>query len=374
MLPYDIFDTLPRDCWVTINSAQLAENIRRLQMVAGCPILAVIKANGYGHGYENAAKAFLKGGATYLGVATLSEGLLLRKLGITAPVLVICGMLPPEITLAAEAGLDFFVWRPDHIKALREIAAKHPVRAHLKVDTGMGRGGCLPDEAAQIAMELQAIKGVEITGLCTHFASADVPGIDDTDRQIAKFDMAIAALAAAGIRPRIIHAANSPGGLYYPKARYDMVRFGIVCYGVPPDGDCWSTPDGVKSALTWHAKITSTKILPAGHGVGYGGAYKLSAPKRIGVLPVGYGDGFRRIVGVNTVLVDGQERKVLGRVCMDQCMIDLDGFGDITGAEIMLIGQQGNAEISTETLARRWNTNPYEVFTGIAARVPRRVR
>ncbi|MEJ0063786.1 MAG: alanine racemase [Alphaproteobacteria bacterium] len=371
-IPFNIFDTLPRDCWVDIDASQLADNIRILQAHAGCPALAVIKANGYGHGYQNAARAFLVGGASYLGVASLSEGMLLRQMGITAPVLIICGMLPAEMATAAQAGLEFFVWRSDHVTALREMPkGRKPIRVHLEIDTGMGRGGCWPEEAVQIAQELRQIEGIELAGLCTHFASADILDIDDTPRQIDRFNQAIAALAAVGIRPEIIHAANSPGSLYFPQARYDMVRLGVVAYGVPPD-EGLAIPDGVKTALTWRARITSTKILPADHGVGYGSEYTMPSSSRIGVLPVGYADGFRRVPkNINTVLIEGQERKVLGRVCMDQCMIDLSGLGDITGAEAILIGRQGDRQISVEDVARRWNTNPYDVYTGIATRVPR---
>ena len=221
---------------------------------------------------------------------------------------------------------------------------------------------------------MKEIEGIELTGLCTHFASADIPGVDTTDRQIDSFKKVIGALAAANIRPRIIHAANSPGALYYPAARFDMVRFGISAYGIPPD-EGLKIPNGVKAALEWKAQIVSTKILPKGHGVSYGSEYVMPKAARVGVLGVGYADGYRRTPkNANTVLVGGQERKVLGRVCMDQCMIDLDGFEDITGAEAILLGAQGKAAITAETLARRWNTNPYDVCTGIAARVPRRVR
>jgi alanine racemase len=213
---------------------------------------------------------------------------------------------------------------------------------------------------------------VELTGLCTHLASADVLDRDDTAKQIAKFEQVISAVKTAGIHPRFIHAANSPGSLYFPQARYDMVRFGITAYGIPPD-EGMNLPEGIRPALTWHARLTSTRILPAGHGVGYGSEYVMPVAARIGVIPVGYGDGFQRVPkNVNSVLVNGQERKTLGRICMDQCMVDLDGFDDITGAEVVLIGKQGSQEISVEDVARRWDTNPYDVYCGIAARVPRR--
>ncbi len=201
-LPFNIFDTLPRECWTDINTRQLAENVRILIKHVDRPILVAVKANGYGHGYENAARAFVAGGAACLGVVTVSEGLLLRRMGIEAPILIIGGLLPHEMKYAVEAKLDFFVWRADHITALRELANTHSdIHAHIKIDTGMGRGGCFPAEALGVAEALRAIRGVEITGLCTHLASADVVGVDDTDIQLKKFAEVVATFANAGIRP-----------------------------------------------------------------------------------------------------------------------------------------------------------------------------
>jgi len=367
------FDTLPRDCWVEIDSAQLTENMRLLIGAVKRPVLAVVKANGYGHGYEYAARAFLKGGATYLGVANIAEAIILRRAGIEAPILIICAMLPHDMKLAIEAGFEFLVWRQDHIAALREMASKAtPARVHLKINTGMGRLGCWPEEGLEIAKALQAIPGVDLAGLATHFASAYNPTIPDTDRQIERFDSVVKALAAAGIRPKIIHAANSSGALYYPKAHYDMVRFGISMYGVP--GEMIKLPPGVETAFTWHARITSTIVLPKGHGVSYASEYVMPEEGRVGVLPVGYADGFQRVPkNINTVLVEGQERKTLGRICMDQTMIDLLGMKDIIGAQVTLIGKQGDSEISVRDVAKRWGTNSYSVYCGVAARVPRRL-
>jgi alanine racemase len=368
-----IFDQLPRDCWVNIDSTQLTENMRLLARAAGVPALAVVKANGYGHGYAHAARAFLKGGAKYLGVANPAEGMVLRQAGIEAPVLILCGMLPEQMKFAAANGFEFLVWRQDHIKALRQFAdTSKPARVNLKINTGMGRLGCWPKEAPELARALQGIPGVELAGLMTHFASAYNPTVPDTDKQIALFDQTIAALADIGIRPKIIHAANSSGALCHPKGRYDMVRFGISMYGVP--GDRVPLPEGVKPALSWHARIVSTSVLPKDHGVSYAGEYKMPEEGRVGVLPVGYADGFRRVPkNANAVLVEGRERKTLGRICMDQTMIDLQGAGDIIGAEVVLLGQQGDKEITARDLAKRWGTNAYDVFCGIAARVPRRV-
>ncbi len=374
-VPFNFFDTVPRDCWLDIDACQLAENVRRLQAAIGRPLLVAVKANGYGHGYEIAAKAFLKGGAKYLGVANYGEGLLLRKLGITAPILLLSGLLPDEMTLAVAAGLEFFVFRPEHVEALKQMPkTASSIRVHIKVDTGMGRIGCLPEEAAAIGAELKKIPNVAVAGLATHFAIASIPDNDHTNGQIEKFDRVIVSLAAIGIRPEIIHAANSSGALYHPRARYDMARVGMVAYGVPPSSFVGpDIPVGVKTALTWKARITSTKILPAGASVSYGCEYVMPKEGRVGILPVGYGDGYFRIPkNVNSVLVGGHECKTVGRINTDQCVIDLDDMPDMTGAEVVLLGQQGESEIPVQELARRWQTNTYSVYINIAPRVPRR--
>jgi alanine racemase len=375
-VPYNFFDQTPRDCWVDINAAQLAENVRHLQAFIGKPVLVAVKANGYGHGYEIAARAFLKGGAKYLGVANYGEGKLLRELGVTAPILALSALNISEMKLCADADIDFFVWRPDHIDALRQMPkSSKPIRAHIKVDTGMGRVGCHAEEVGALGAALKTIPDVAIAGLATHFAIASIPNNDHTNGQIDQFNHAIDALEEQGIRPEIIHAANSSAALYHPRARFDMVRIGVVAYGVPPSAVVGPVlPPGVKTALEWRARITSSKIMPQGSTISYGCEYVMPKEARVGIIPVGYADGFHRIPkNVNAVLVEGQERAVLGRINNDQCMIDLDGFPDLTGAEVVLLGKQGDKEISVQELARRWETNTYSVYAGIMPRVPRHV-
>ena len=374
--PISIFDSFPRDCWLQINVAQLAENVRRLQAHIGRPALVVVKGNGYGHGYEHAARAFLKGGARYLGVANLAEGLALRYAGIDAPVLILGGILPHDMAPAAAANLEFIVFRPDHIAALREMPkGVSPIRVHIKVDTGMGRLGCAPHEVAALAQAITGIPGVHFAGLSTHFAVASIPGNEHTSAQIDCFDQAIASLTAAGIRPDIIHAANSNGALYHPRSLYDMVRLGMIAYGVRSSmSEGTTVPEGVKPALTWHARITSSKIMPKGSSVSYGCEYLMKQDSRIGIVPVGYADGFRRLPkNVNTVLIEGQEYPTCGRITRDQSMIDLGNMLDMTGAEVVLLGKQGNKEITARDLAARWDDNVHSIFSSIPFRVPRRV-
>ena len=371
-----IFDTLPRDCWLNIDCAQLVNNVRLLAKVVQRPLLVAVKGNGYGHGYDHASKAFVDAGVSYLAVANYAEAHIVRQAVASVPILILGAMLATEMALSAASGFEFFVFRPEHVALLRDLPkTTSPIRIHIKVDTGMGRLGCFPEEVGNIAEALREIPGVVIAGLATHFAKASQPNNEHTNRQIARFEQAIATLSSIGIRPEIIHASNSSGALYHPQARYDMVRFGLSAYGIRSTSvEGCDLPNGVRSAMTWHARITASKILPAESTVSYGGEYVLSHNARVGILPVGYVDGYRRIPkDVNTALVNGQERKILGRINMDQCMLDLDGLSDITGAEVVLLGKQGNREISVYDLSRRWETNTYSVCSNISPRVPRRV-
>ncbi|HEU0117510.1 MAG TPA: alanine racemase [Alphaproteobacteria bacterium] len=367
------FDELTRDCWVEINAAQLTENVRILKKQVNCPVLVAVKGNAYGHGYDIASRAFVKGGASYLGVANYSEGVAVRNSGVTVPILIMSGSLSAEMKLAAAAGMDFFIFRPDHVEAVKQMATgMRPVRIHIKVDTGMGRLGCSPQEALEIAKTLKNIPNVTIAGLATHFALT-APGNDFLPKQVALFDEAVKAFAAAGIRPEIIHAGKS-ATIHDRHLNYDMIRLGIIAYGITPSiAGGFEIPAGVGPALTWKARITSSKIFPAGAKISYGCEYEMPKQGRVGVLPVGYADGYQRVPKeVNTVLIDGRECRAIGRINMDQCMIDLGDMPDMTGAEVVLLGKQKNAELSVMELSKRWETNTYGVYNGIMARVPRR--
>lgn len=369
------FDALPRDCWLEIDSRQLSENVSIIGQSVRKKYLAVIKANGYGHGYINAAQAFLKGGASCLGVVNVAEGVLLRRCGIEAPVFVMGGMLPDSMAVAAAHHLDFAVFRAEHLDALKQIVANgHRPRVHVKVDVGMGRLGLPPRDALAFFQSLHALSGVDVIGLLTHFPSADdLQKNDDTRRHIQIFDEVVQALTAVGLRPPIVHASNTGGSLYHPAAHYDMVRLGIAAYGLAPE-EGMPIPEGLRPAMTWKARFVHTKVIPAGHGVSYGSEYVAKQEMRIGVLPAGYADGYRRVPkNVNTVLVNGIERPVVGRVTMDHIMIDLGDLPDITGEEAVLLGRQGSAELTVGMLAARWGTNMHDVIAGISPRVPRKV-
>lgn len=360
--------------WLDINATQLTHNIRTLIRVAERPAMAAVKANGYGHGIDIAARAFLAGGSSYLAVARAAEGIMLRQLGFTCPILVIGGLGPQDMRDALLAGLEVFVWDKAHLDILRTLPTPStPYAVHLKIDTGMGRLGCQPEHAIGVAEALRTIPTLTLKGIGTHFANADAPDQPDTPTQMARFDHVVAALRGAGHTPAIIHAANSAGTLYFSAARYDMVRVGITAYGQAPDNGL-PMPDGVAPALSWHAALVNVQTIPAGHGVSYGSTFRAPHAMRVGVISVGYADGFRRINGVNSILLQGMECPVLGRVCMDHAIIDLSATPAATiGDRVTILGKDRDAEITAQTLATRWNTITYDVYTGIAARVSRKV-
>ncbi len=298
-----------------------------------------------------------------------SEALELRAAAIQAPVLLL-GHAPPEAVAAlVEAGVALTVWSPEHLAALPAGA-----RVHLKVDTGMCRLGVAPQGALELARAVRGLgRGIELEGVFTHFACADDLGSAVTAGQQEAFSAVVAELEAAGLRPPWVHAANSAATLAVPGAAWDMVRFGIAMYGLSP-GEQVVLPEGIRPALSWKTVIVQVKDLPPGRGVSYGHTYTTGGrggSERIGTLPVGYADGLRR-GAPNEVLVRGVRVPVVGRVCMDQCMVCLDDVPDAAvGDEVVLIGAQGEQRISADDVAARWGTIGYEVVCGIGHRVPR---
>jgi len=227
-----------------------------------------------------------------------------------------------------------------------------------------------PEEGPKFVRRLVRLPGIDLEGVFTHFASADEPDNPATDVAIDRFQQLLDELSAMGLRPQLVHAANSAASLFYPRARFDLVRCGISIYGLHPSSDV-RLPAGFRAALSWKARLTSIKMLPPGHGVGYNARYVTKRQESIGTISVGYADGFRRRLG-NFALVDGQRVPVVGGVCMDQCMLQLDqAAGARNGDEVVLIGRQKDALITAEEVAAAWGTVNYEVVCGLADRVPR---
>ncbi|WP_432548940.1 alanine racemase [Kineococcus auxinigenes] len=363
------------------NAAVLRERLGAAQL------MAVVKADGYGHGAVPAARAALAGGATWLGVAHVHEALALRRAGVTAPVL--AWLLTPGLDLraAVAADVDLSVAAP---WALAEVVAAaratgRTAGIHLELDTGMSRGGASPAQWADLldAVAAHVAEGaVRVRGTWAHFASADAPGDASVDAQLDAFTGAVAVARARGVDPGLLHHANSPAALFDPRARFDLARCGIALYGVSPAPHVASCAQlGLVPAMTLTARLAHVRPVPAGAGVSYGLTHRTPRATTLGLVPVGYGDGLPRHAssrpgGGGSVLVAGRRRPVLGRVCMDQVVVDLGGETPAPGEAVVLFGAGEAAGRPEEPTAQDWaeaaGTIAYEVVTRIGPRVPRR--
>jgi alanine racemase len=359
-------------CWVEVDLGAIENNIRLIARQTSVQVMAIVKANAYGHGAVPVARAALRAGATWLGVARVNEALELRRAGLDCPILLL-GFTPPgRVEEAITHQISMTVWRPEQVQMASTLARRleYPARLHLKVDTGMSRLGVQSQDALELGYRLARASHIIFEGLFTHFARADESERSTSDRQEARFREVLREFDSAGIRPPLVHAANSAGSLTRPSACFDIVRAGIAIYGLHPSRQCQLPPD-FRPALTWKSVLSHVKVLPPGRGVSYGHIYTTRSEERIGTLPVGYADGFRRLAG-NEVLVGGKRVPVVGQVCMDQSMLRLDAVHRASsGDEVILIGSQGGEHISAEEVASRWGTINYEVVCGIGPRVPR---
>jgi alanine racemase len=358
--------------WVEIDLDAITNNTRLLIDKSGAQLLAVMKADAYGHGAVQIAKAALRGGASWFGVARIEEALELRAAEIYHPLLLL-GYLPrARYEEAISNQISLTVWDSAHIQAASQAAARlgQQARLHLKVDTGMGRIGVQVENAVDLARQIAGTPSVVFEGLMTHYARSDERDQSTTDEQELLFSEVISRLDALRLLPPKIHAANSAAALFRPNGSYNLVRTGIALYGLNPSPDC-ILPPGFQPALSWKAVISHIKTLPPGRGVSYGHEYITQGEERIGTVAIGYADGLRR-QRKNVLLVNGKRVEVIARVCMDQVMIRLDP--DIqawVGDEVVIIGRQANECISAEEVGERWGTNNYEVVCSIGERVPR---
>ncbi len=358
--------------WCEIDLDVLSQNVRYLKKRSGTGMMAVVKANGYGHGLVPAARAARLGGADWLGVARLEEAVWLREEGITGPILVLGYTAPQRASEAAHYDVSLTVYDRSLAAQLNRQAAglKQKIKVHAKLDTGMGRLGELVENSQDLLRAIAGSENLELEGLFTHFARADEPERPETAEQIQRFSAAVRRAEQEGLRPRWVHACNSAGTLYFPEAAFDMVRCGIAIYGLHPS-NLAPLPPEVRPVLSWKTRLVSVKTLPPGSGIGYNHRYVTRAAERIGVIPVGYADGFRRRLG-NFALVAGKRVNVAGGVCMDQCMLQLDPIPQAQiGDEVVLIGAQAGEQITAEEVGEAWGTINYEVTCGLAARVPR---
>ena len=358
----------------------IAHNVHVLAGLAGdAQVCAVVKADGYGHGAVAVARAALGAGATWLGVAQLQEARVLRGAGIDAPLLVLseCGTEPDDLDLAIAAGLHLVAYRPAFLDAVSARAAEvgvSGVPVHLKVDTGMRRVGCEPHQAAELARRIVDDPRLRLAGTMTHLAVADEPGNPGTDVQLGRFEAVLAELEAAGIDPGLRHAANSAATMLHPRAHLDMVRAGIAVYGIPP-APVLSGVAPLRPAMRWTSAVRFVKPVGRGEGVSYGHRHVFEEPTIVATVPVGYADGYRRRLGLvgGAVLIRGRRCPIVGVVTMDQLVVDVGAVDDVeVGDEVVLLGAQGDDEISATEMALLLDTIGYEVTCAVSPRVPRR--
>lgn len=344
----------------------------RGRLAPGTALCPAVKANAYGHGAVEVARLLAGAGADAFGVATVDEGRELRAAGIVQPILLFGTLQSDELCDAVEADLDLFVGSVAAVDAVARAAVgrSKPVRLHVKVDTGMGRVGCAPEEAEVVAGAIVHHLNLELTGLCTHLASSDGPGPVEPPAQLARFQQAVDTLKARGWQPRFVHASNSGAIASWPQAHFNLVRPGIALYGYGPD-ESQLTP-----VMELVSKVGQVRTVPGGTPLSYGSKYTTSRTTDVAVIPLGYADGYRRgFTNRAPLLVDGRPFTVSGTVCMDQFMVDLGPDSGVkVGAPVTLFGPApaaGAAPPSAEDLARLEGTISYEMLCGIAARVPR---
>ncbi len=356
---------------VEVDLEAIRHNVRRLKP-ARAELLAVVKADGYGHGAAEVARAALEAGASRIGVALVEEGLGLRERGIVAPILVLSEFPPGSGKEALAAGLTPSVYTEEGLRGLAEAAGSigRPVGVHLKVDTGMHRVGLWPPEAASGFARAISEAGLALEGLWTHFAVAE----EDEAATREQLDELLAvrdALRADGLEPALVHAANSAATILYPESHLDLVRPGAAIYGIDPGGGL-GPRFGLRPALTWRSAVTMVRRLPAGERLSYGWRYRLERDATIATVPVGYEDGYRRVLGGRAeVLIGGVRHRVAGTVTMDQLLVDCGDQPVTVGEEVILIGAQRGERITAEELAGHLGTIGYEIVAAIGERVPR---
>ncbi|HET90151.1 MAG TPA: alanine racemase [Chloroflexi bacterium] len=367
-----------RPTWVEVDLEALAYNVRQIKKIVGpnVEIMAVLKADAYGHGALTVARTALNNGAACCGVASVNEGMKLRHGGINAPILVL-GYTPAWLVRNALLhDVALTLYDTDIARTLSRAASdlRRTARVHVKVDTGMGRLGLLPDQVVPFIQEIRELPGLDLEGIFTHFSVADDPDLVYTRWQLGRFQDVLAQLADLDVTLRFVHCANSAAILRLPESHFNTVRLGLAMYGLQPSPHV-SLPPGFRPALAWKTTIAQVKTLPPGSYVSYGNTYQTQEQETIAVIPVGYADGFRRApTRWQSVLVRGERAPIVGQVCMDQTMIKVDHIANVrVGDEVVLIGRQGEDEISAEEVADWLGTINYEVISEILARVPRMV-
>ncbi|WP_377644389.1 alanine racemase [Oryzobacter terrae] len=366
--------------WVDVDLAAIRDNVAELSRRAGsAEVMAVVKADAYGHGLVPCARAALDGGASWLGVAQLAEALELRRAGVTAPLLTWLFAPGADVLGALEADIEVTVgsaWSLESVLAATRSLGR-PARVQVKVDTGLGRNGVLTDwsEVVAAVARARAEGAIEVTGVWSHFAYADAPQHPTVRAQQERFVEAVAELERAGVRPGLRHLANSAATLTNPSAHFDLVRPGVAVYGLSPVPDLGSPADfGLREAMRVTARLAGVKAARAGQGVSYGHEYTTTQDTLLGLVPVGYADGIPRAAGNRgPVLAGGRRHTLAGRVCMDQVVLDLGPDSTLgPGDEVVVLGRGVDGEPTAQDWAEAAGTINYEIVTRMGPRLPRR--
>jgi alanine racemase len=369
-----------RATWVEVDRDAIAGNVAALKAQANAPrLMATVKANGYGHGILESARAALAGGADWLGVALVEEGRLLRAAGITAPILVYTEPPPQVAGTLLDADLTPAVYSPDFLAALGDEAVRRdtgPVDVHLKLDTGMRRVGVPQADWEGAFRALADADDVRCAGLWSHFAVADEPGHPFIAHQAEEFARGVALARRLGLRPELVHLVNSAGTLHLHDHHWDMVRPGLAIYGLEPAPGL-ADGVGLRPALSWRTRLSLVKRLAQGEAVSYGLRWTAGRDTTIGTVPAGYADGVRRaLTNIGEAVVHGRRVPYAGTVCMDQLVVDLGDLDAVAGDELCLLGEQVAADgtrtgVTADDWATWLGTINYEIVCGIGPRVPR---
>ncbi len=361
-----------RPTWAEVDLGNLAYNFNQIRklVVPRVKIMACVKADAYGHGLIPVARRLVSCGADYFGVASIDEGIKLRQAGIKLPVLVLGAILKKDIEPIFKNKLTATVCDTDLALVLNNKARAlgRPLNVHIKVDTGMGRIGVLHQDAEGLVKKIHRFRFLNIEGIFTHFAFADIDK-EFTLYQVKLFEKLISKLDNDGIHIPLVHAANSMGVIAYRQGHFNMVRPGLVLYGLYP---AKGLKIKLKPVLSLKTQVVYSKRVPSGYGISYGHIYITKKDTTIVTLPIGYGDGYpRNLSNLSSVLIKGRRFKISGRVCMDQVMVDVGDVRVRVGDEAVLIGTQGKNKITTEELAGFAGTIPYEIVCGLGSRIPR---
>jgi alanine racemase len=361
--------------WTEIDLAAIAHNLKQIRrrLPAETEILTVVKADAYGHGAVEVGRCVLQHGASMLGVGDSCEALQLREAGITAPILVLGALVPGEIEPVIAADVTVCIHSSQKARLLDQMSRtlRKPLRVHVKIDTGMGRLGVLPERALPLVEEIGGYPNLQLEGICTHLAStrAEDPFVEE---QMDRFETTLSDIQRAGVSVRYRHAANSLGCFFYPRTVFNLLRPGIAAYGLIGRASAGRGIE-LRPALSLKTQVIFIKDLPADSPVGYAGTFRTQRPTRIAILPVGYNDGYSfHFSNRAQVLVKGRRVPVIGRVSMDYTTADVTDIPGVqVGEEVVLIGRQGEESISVEELAKIKETIPYEITCALGKRVRR---